>query len=140
MVSLELVGEVFEVSTQVDRDLTTVSRVYRRLGLIKNPGRHSYTALHLSGAEDVGSPRSPHSLRRPARLDNKALEIATTSACFDASTVMVTKAKKPRSTSPSRNRSIPRPHWMPHQRRRSLPRPCRPGQDGGHRRQPRGEI
>jgi hypothetical protein len=30
-----LVGEFFEVRTQVDRDLTTVSRVDRRLGLIK---------------------------------------------------------------------------------------------------------
>jgi hypothetical protein len=39
-VSLELVGEFFEVRTQVDRDLTTVSRVDRRLGLIKNLGRH----------------------------------------------------------------------------------------------------
>jgi hypothetical protein len=32
---------VFEVRTQVDRDLTTVSRVDRRLGLIKNLGRHN---------------------------------------------------------------------------------------------------
>jgi hypothetical protein len=39
-VSLELVGEFFEVKTQVDRDLTTVSRVDRRSGLIKNLGRH----------------------------------------------------------------------------------------------------
>jgi hypothetical protein len=39
-VSLELVGEFFEVKTQVDRDLTTVSRVDRRTGLIKNLGRH----------------------------------------------------------------------------------------------------
>jgi hypothetical protein len=36
-----LVGEFFEVRTQVDRDLTTVSRVDRRLGLIKNLGRHT---------------------------------------------------------------------------------------------------
>jgi hypothetical protein len=36
-----LVGEFFEVRAQVDRDLTTVSRVDRRLGLIKNLGRHS---------------------------------------------------------------------------------------------------
>jgi hypothetical protein len=35
-----LVGEFFEVRTHVDRDLTTVSRVDRRLGLIKNLGRH----------------------------------------------------------------------------------------------------
>jgi hypothetical protein len=53
-VSLELVGEFFEVRTQVDRDLTTVSRVGRRLGLIKNLGRHiggSFTlgALLLDG-------------------------------------------------------------------------------------------
>jgi hypothetical protein len=39
--SLGLVGEVFEVRTQVDRDLTTVSRVDRLLGLNKNLGRHS---------------------------------------------------------------------------------------------------
>jgi hypothetical protein len=38
MVSLELVGEFFEVTTQVDRDLTTVSKDDRRLGLIKNLG------------------------------------------------------------------------------------------------------
>jgi hypothetical protein len=31
--SLELVGEFFGVRTQVDRDLTTVSRVDRRLGV-----------------------------------------------------------------------------------------------------------
>jgi hypothetical protein len=40
MVSLELVGEGFGVRTQVDRDLTIVSRVDRQLGLIKNLGRH----------------------------------------------------------------------------------------------------
>jgi hypothetical protein len=39
--SLGLVGELFEVRTQVDRDLTTVSRVDRLLGLNKNLGRHS---------------------------------------------------------------------------------------------------
>jgi hypothetical protein len=39
-VSLELIGEFFELRTQVDRDLTIVSRVDRRLGLIKNLGRH----------------------------------------------------------------------------------------------------
>jgi hypothetical protein len=38
--SLELVGEFLEVRTQVDRGLTIVSRVDRRLGLIKNLGRH----------------------------------------------------------------------------------------------------
>jgi hypothetical protein len=32
----------FEVRTQVDRDLTSVSRVDRRLGLNKNLGRQSY--------------------------------------------------------------------------------------------------
>jgi hypothetical protein len=36
--SLELVGEFFEVRTQVDRDLTIVNRVDRRLGLIKTWG------------------------------------------------------------------------------------------------------
>jgi hypothetical protein len=40
-VSLELVNEFFEVRTQVDRDLTSVSRVDRRSGLNKNLGRHS---------------------------------------------------------------------------------------------------
>jgi hypothetical protein len=35
-----LVCEFFEVRTQVDRDLTTVSWVDRRLGLIKNLGHH----------------------------------------------------------------------------------------------------
>jgi hypothetical protein len=40
-VSLELVGEFFKVRTQVDRDLTTFSQVDRRLGLIKNLGRHT---------------------------------------------------------------------------------------------------
>jgi hypothetical protein len=35
-----LVDEFFEVRTQVDRDLTIVSRVDRRLGLIKNLGCH----------------------------------------------------------------------------------------------------
>jgi hypothetical protein len=41
MGSLKLVGEIFEVRTQVDRDLTTVSRVDRQLRLIKNLGRHN---------------------------------------------------------------------------------------------------
>jgi hypothetical protein len=40
MGSLGLVGEVFEVKTQVDRDLTTVSRVDQQLGLNKNLRRH----------------------------------------------------------------------------------------------------
>jgi hypothetical protein len=43
--SIELVGEFFEVRAQVDRDLTTVSRVDRRLGLIKNLGRHNLFLL-----------------------------------------------------------------------------------------------
>jgi hypothetical protein len=47
--SLGLVGEFFEVRTQVDRDLTTVSRVDRQLGLIKNLGRHSWAQTHNSG-------------------------------------------------------------------------------------------
>jgi hypothetical protein len=41
VVSLELVGEGFEVRTRVECDLTTVSRVDRRLGLIINLGRHT---------------------------------------------------------------------------------------------------
>jgi hypothetical protein len=49
MVSLGLVGEFFEVKTQVDRDLTIVSRVDRRLGLIKNLGRHTTSSPSLSG-------------------------------------------------------------------------------------------
>jgi hypothetical protein len=44
--SKELVGEFFEVRAQVDHDLTTVSRVDRRLGLIKNLGRHSLPPLN----------------------------------------------------------------------------------------------
>jgi hypothetical protein len=47
MVPLGLVGEVFEVRTQVDCDLTTVSRVDRRLRLIKNLGRHNQTRCHV---------------------------------------------------------------------------------------------
>jgi hypothetical protein len=43
MVSLGLVGEFFKVRTQVDRDLTSVSRVDRRLGLNKNLGHHKST-------------------------------------------------------------------------------------------------
>jgi hypothetical protein len=39
---IRLVGEVFEVRTQVERDLTTVSRVDRLLGLNKNLGRHKH--------------------------------------------------------------------------------------------------
>jgi hypothetical protein len=43
--SIELVGEFFEVRAQVDRDLTTVSRVDRRLGLIKNLGHHNASSF-----------------------------------------------------------------------------------------------
>jgi hypothetical protein len=62
-VSLELVDEFFEVRTQVDRDLTTVSWVDRRLGLIKNLGRHK----HGSGRAGVGNtlvPKGDHLLQR----------------------------------------------------------------------------
>jgi hypothetical protein len=45
--SKELVGEFFEVRSQVDRDLTTVSRVDRQLGLIKNLGRHNLGDVDL---------------------------------------------------------------------------------------------
>jgi hypothetical protein len=45
--SIELVGEFFEVRAQVDCDLTTVSRVDRRLGLIKNLGRLKDAQLAL---------------------------------------------------------------------------------------------
>jgi hypothetical protein len=58
MVSLELVGEFFEVRTQVDRDLTTVGRVDRRLGLIKNLGHHSAPPRPVADAKlAVSSPR-----------------------------------------------------------------------------------
>jgi hypothetical protein len=49
--SIELVGEFFEVRAQVDHDLTTVSWVDRRLGLIKNRGRHSLPPLTESRPE-----------------------------------------------------------------------------------------
>jgi hypothetical protein len=42
----------FEVRAHVDRDLTTVSRVDRRLGLIKNLGRHT-NSLVARFAEDM---------------------------------------------------------------------------------------
>jgi hypothetical protein len=48
MGSLGLVGEVFEVRAQVDRDLTTVSRVDRQLGLNKNLG---VTALPITSSD-----------------------------------------------------------------------------------------
>jgi hypothetical protein len=41
-VSLGFVGEVFEVRTQVDHDLTSVSRFDRPLGLTKNLGHHNF--------------------------------------------------------------------------------------------------
>jgi hypothetical protein len=50
-----LVGEAFEVRVQVDRDLTTVSRVDRRLRLIKNLGRH--TDYRGDDADDPTSDR-----------------------------------------------------------------------------------
>jgi hypothetical protein len=63
MGSLGLVGEVFEVKTQVDRDLTTVSRVDRQLGLNKNLGRHShhrpshlYKAARFTPCVDTAAP------------------------------------------------------------------------------------
>jgi hypothetical protein len=59
MVSLGLVGEVFEVRTQVDRDLTTVSRVDRQLRLIKNPGRHMLPPQRVSGPLEAGDPHVP---------------------------------------------------------------------------------
>jgi hypothetical protein len=50
--SIELVGKLFEVRAQVDRDLTTVSRVDRQLGLIKNLGRHSLPPLNGISSRD----------------------------------------------------------------------------------------
>jgi hypothetical protein len=44
MGSLGLVSEVFEVRTQIDRDLTNVDSFDRLLGLNKNLGRHTKTA------------------------------------------------------------------------------------------------
>jgi hypothetical protein len=69
-VSLELVGEVFEVRTQVDRDLTIVSRVDRRLGLIQNLGRHTRGVVEEVVAEEeeaavLASP--PHLAREGGR-------------------------------------------------------------------------
>jgi hypothetical protein len=40
-VSLGFVGEVFEVRTQVDHDLTPANRFDQQLGLIKNLGCHN---------------------------------------------------------------------------------------------------
>jgi hypothetical protein len=56
--SLELVGEFFEVRTQVDRGLTTGSRVDRRLGLIKNLGCHSDKEPYPNRGE-IGA-KGPH--------------------------------------------------------------------------------
>jgi hypothetical protein len=58
MVSLGLVGEVFEVRTHVDRDLTTVSRVDQQLRLIKNLGRH-ILPQRASGPPEAGDPHVP---------------------------------------------------------------------------------
>jgi hypothetical protein len=50
--SLGWVGEFFEVRTQVDRDLTIVSRVDRRLGLIKNWGVTPFPRIQPLCAEN----------------------------------------------------------------------------------------
>jgi hypothetical protein len=50
-----LVGEVFEVRTQADRDLTTVSRVDRLLGLNKNLGRHNQVSQNVRFRTKAGS-------------------------------------------------------------------------------------
>jgi hypothetical protein len=63
MVSLGLVGEVFEVRTQVDRDLTTISRVDRRLRLIKNLGRHSTPEQGMHDTWQAWLPIIQHALR-----------------------------------------------------------------------------
>jgi hypothetical protein len=69
MVSLGLVGEVFEVRTQVDRDLTTVSRVDRRLRLIKNLGRHIYGNLSNFEKKYIFIPTASQiALRNPPRV------------------------------------------------------------------------
>jgi hypothetical protein len=46
------VGEFPEERTQVDRDLTIVSRIDRRLGSIKNLGRHSLPPLNGISSRD----------------------------------------------------------------------------------------
>jgi hypothetical protein len=55
--SLGLVGEFFEVRTQIYRDLTTFSRVDRRLGLIKNLGRHTDHAAQRRTVAGMASSR-----------------------------------------------------------------------------------
>jgi hypothetical protein len=52
MGSLGLVGEVFKVSTQVDLDLTIVSRFDRLLRVNKNLGRHSLPPLNEISSRD----------------------------------------------------------------------------------------
>jgi hypothetical protein len=57
---------------------------------------HGRLALHLSGVEDAGS-QGVLTVYDPAHLvemRQRALEIATTNACFGASAVMVAEAKK----------------------------------------------
>jgi hypothetical protein len=49
MGSLELVGEVYKVRTQVDRDLTTVSSCDRLLRLNKNLGTTTYDVRGREG-------------------------------------------------------------------------------------------
>jgi hypothetical protein len=68
MVSLGLVGEVFEVRTQVDRDLTTVSRVDRRSGLIKNLRRHNRQPPEGAGTSGLTTPQAATGGGCPVRL------------------------------------------------------------------------
>jgi hypothetical protein len=77
------------------------------------------------------------------KCDSEALEIATTNAYFAASAVMVAEAKKvdPSDLTVPEQKEAHRDHPGRHAiNEEGLPRPCRPSQDGGHRRRPRGEI
>jgi hypothetical protein len=53
------------VRTQVDHDLTTVSRVDRRLRLIKNLGRHSAGTSSAAGLQRRGGAGEPHTIDSP---------------------------------------------------------------------------
>jgi hypothetical protein len=73
--SLGLVGEIFEVRAQVDRDLTIVSRVDRQLRLIKNLGRHSLRLPLLSVSATVSERRGASGRRGCGALSPLELSI-----------------------------------------------------------------
>jgi hypothetical protein len=67
MGSLGLVGEVFEVRAQVDRDLTTVSSFDRLLRLNKNQGRHNTVPSALESRQPrATTPETPWCRHRAA--------------------------------------------------------------------------